>query len=74
MRGKAVAWDVGGPGGGGGGIDAELPGGTAGPGGAGGGSTWLISRRQFNIYELLLFESQVFGSSYKELRHPPITW
>lgn len=52
--------------------DAELPG--AGPGGPGGGSTWLISRRQFNIYEVFLFESQVFGSSYKELRHPAITW
>lgn len=50
----------------------ELPG--AGPGGPGGGSTWLISRRQFNIYEVFLFESQVFGSSYKELRHPAITW
>lgn len=48
--------------------------GGEGRGGAGGGSTWLISRRQFNIYEVLLFESQVFGSSYKELRHPPITW
>ena len=45
-----------------------------GEGGAGGGSTWLISRKQFNIYEVLLFESQVFGSSYKELRHPAITW
>lgn len=52
--------------------DAELPG--AGPDGPGGGSTWLISRRQFNIYEVFLFESQVFGSSYKELRHPAITW
>lgn len=54
------------------GRDVELPG--AGPGGPGGGSTWLISRRQFNIYEVFLFESQVFGSSYKELRHPAITW
>lgn len=65
---------------GGPGADAEWPGGTR--GGAGeagarrgrGGSTWLISGRRFNIYEVLSFESQVFGSSYKELRHPPITW
>lgn len=63
------------------GWDAELPGAgrggqtrLPGPGGAGGGSTWLISRKRLNIYEVLLFESQVFGSSYKELRHPPITW
>lgn len=57
------------------GRGAGYPGGVEGvPGGRCRGSTWLISGRRFNIYELFLFESQVFGSSYKELRHPAITW
>lgn len=57
------------------GRGAGHPGGVEGmPGGRCRGSTWLISGRRFNIYEVFLFESQVFGSSYKELRHPAITW